>query len=164
MASWLSSMVCSAPAPEPCAAGWYVARAAAPILSRPGGPATGAVVASGERIFVTEGIEACARLFRGGWVDAASLDPEAASGGATAAKGSANAAAFASAFDAELAPDMGDLMRTNSIGPPAGFLEHYDGYAPDAGWYAVVAPDAGRAAIVFNVTSTCLGYNRLPGF
>ncbi|KAH8096568.1 hypothetical protein JL720_3947 [Aureococcus anophagefferens] len=68
---FISTLVCAAAAPAPVDEGWYVVDARAPVVARPGGDATGAFLAAGERVFVVEsevaGAGAYARLFRGGW-------------------------------------------------------------------------------------------------
>ncbi|KAH8044274.1 hypothetical protein JL720_17130 [Aureococcus anophagefferens] len=82
---FISTLVCAAAAPAPVDEGWYVVDARAPVVARPGGDATGAFLAAGERVFVVEsevaGAGAYARLFRGGWVDAGRLGPPRGSWG-----------------------------------------------------------------------------------
>lgn len=141
MDSW-SSFVCCSPKTPPPSSGWYVATTTAAVASRPGGSAfDGETLDEGERVFVTEGAGTSARLFRGGWVEASALAPEVSVDGVATskvAKGPSMKCDFARDFDAELNPDMGDLVRTNSIGPPPGRIAHYDGYAAEAGWFAPI--------------------------
>ena len=129
--------------------GWHVVAAPRPcVLSKPGGAGAGAGAGAalevGERVFVTEscvvGGAAYSRLFKGGWVASASLRREAAAAAASDhAKRIPNAAAFEADMDDEICPNMSALVRTRSIGSPDGFIENYDGDAPEAGWYAAVA-------------------------